>query len=139
MRSYHVYSFVLAAGVGLLLACSSGCGWDRGYNRYVPPEEAARQALERALTAWQKGRSPGQVDDGPPAVQVVDSRWQAGQKLNRYEIVKEEPGDNGTTFYSVRLTLQCPAQEQVVRYVVVGRDPLWVYREEDFTQQTKGM
>jgi hypothetical protein len=72
-------------------------------------------------------------------VHVVDSKWQAGQKLARYEIVKDEPGENGTTFYSVRLTLQSPAKEEVARYVVVGRDPLWVYREEDFTQQTKGM
>jgi hypothetical protein len=137
MRSHHVFSFALAAAVGLLLTCSCGC--DRSYNRYVPPGESSRQALEAALNAWQKGQSPGQVDSGPPAVQAVDSKWQAGQKLARYEIVNEEPGENGTTFYSVRLTLQGGAKGEMARYVVVGRDPLWVYREEDFTQQTKGM
>jgi hypothetical protein len=137
MRSYTLFAFVLTAAAGLLLACSSGC--DRSYKRYVPPEESSRKALEAALAAWQKGQPPGQVDDGPPAVQVVDSKWQAGQKLSSFEIVNTEPGQNGTTFYSVRLTLQGQAKEEVARYVVVGRDPLYVYREEDFTQQTKGM
>ena len=138
MRAYCLLSSVAAAVLALLLACSAGCA-DRSYSRYVPPEGSSRKALEAALTAWQKGEAPGQVDSGPPVVQAVDSKWQAGQKLAGYEIVKDEPGENGTTFYSVRLTLKSPAKQVMARYVVVGRDPLYVYREEDFSQQPKGM
>ena len=45
---------------------------------------------------------------------------------------------DGQTFYSVKLTLKSPPREQVVRYVVVGRDPLWVYSEDDL-KSNKGM
>jgi hypothetical protein len=122
---------------GLLLLAGAGCGSDHGYGRYIPPEQTSRQALEAALTAWQNGKQPGQVADGPPAVEVVDSRWKAGQKLRKFQIVGEEPGD-GPKFFKVRLTLKGQAKEQEVRYVVVGRDPLWVYREDDF-QTSSGM
>ena len=54
-----------------------------------------------------------------------------GQKISRYEIVSEEPQD-GLTFFSVRLTPKGRGAAKVVRYVVVGRDPLWVYREDDY-------
>lgn len=129
MRSHlPIRSLVLG---GVLLLAAAGCGSDRSYSRYIPPEQTSRQALEAALTAWQNGKPPGQVAGGPPAVEAVDSCWKAGQKLSKFQIVGEEPGD-GPTFFKVRLTLKGQAKEQVVRYVVVGRDPLWVYREDDF-------
>jgi hypothetical protein len=87
--------------------------------------------LETALTAWQNGQAPDEVAAGPPVVRAVDSKWKAGQKLKRFQILSEE-GGSGPTFFSVRLTLNSPAKEQTVRYVVVGRDPLWVYREDDY-------
>lgn len=121
---------VALAACGLVLALSSGCGWDRSYGRYKPTEATSRQALEAALDAWQGGKAPDQVG-GEPAVQVVDSAWRNGQKISRYEIVGEEAGD-GLTFFSVRLTPKGRGAEKVVRYVVVGRDPLWVYREDDY-------
>jgi hypothetical protein len=114
--------------VGLL--ATAGCG-SGGNERYIPPEQTSRQALETALTAWQNGKPPGPVADGKPAIQAVDSKWQAGQKLGKWEIVGEEAG-SGPTFFSVRLTLKGSPKQQVVRYVVVGRDPLWVYREDDY-------
>jgi hypothetical protein len=112
----------------LLLA--AGCGGG-GTAKYVPATATARATLPAARDAWQKGDKPGRVAEGPPAVQVVDSKWGAGQKLARYEILGEEPGD-GPRWFSVKLTLQKPAGEQVVKYVVLGNDPLWVYREEDY-------
>ncbi len=135
MRSYLVkWSAVLG---GLVLLACTGCG-PGGSARYIPTEQTSRQALEAALTAWQNGRQPGPVADGPPSIQAVDSRWQAGQKLSKFEIVGEEPGD-GPTFFSVKLTLKGQAREQVVRYVVVGRNPLWVYREDDYKTNNAGM
>ncbi len=112
------------------LALCAGCGWGGGYGRYKPSEETSRQALETALDAWQSGKPPDQVG-GSPAVQVVDSAWRNGQKISRYQVLGEEAGE-GLTFFSVRLTPKGRGADKVVRYVVVGRDPLWVYREDDF-------
>ena len=71
-------------------------------------------------------------------VEAVDSKWKAGQKLSKFEILGEDAGGQGPTFFSVRLTVKGRAKAEVVRYVVVGRDPLWVYREDDY-QTSAGM
>lgn len=117
--------------VGLLLVVGTGC-WNKSYDKYIPSDDKARQALEAALSAWRDGKKPGPVEGAPMPVQVVDTKWQAGQKLKDFEILQDEPGD-GPRVFSVRLTLQKPAgQKVVVRYVVLGKDPLWVYREDDY-------
>ena len=126
MRRRVGFRAVLLCGLLALAGCRS---W--GTERYVPSEAASRQALEAALTAWQNGQPPGEVASGPPAVRVVDSKWVAGQKISKFQILDEEPGQ-GPTFFSVRLTAKGTGKAQVVRYVVVGRDPLWVYREDDY-------
>jgi len=124
-------SFVaVLVGVVLLAACA-GCS-GRNFDKYVPTEDRARQALEAALSAWRDGKKPGRVADAPMPVQAVDSHWLAGQKISQYEILNEEPNE-GPRVFAVRLTLQKPAGKQVaVRYFVVGKEPLWVYREDDY-------
>jgi hypothetical protein len=115
---------------GILLVVTAGCG-GKGYDRYIPADDVARKALEAALTAWQNGRPPGQLDGASPTVTAVDSKWKSGKKLKTFEILKEETTD-GPKCFSVRLTLKDSSTEQVVRYYVVGREPVWVYREDDF-------
>jgi hypothetical protein len=120
-----------AAAAALCLAAAAGCS--RSYDRYIPSEDAARKALEAALDAWKGGQAkPGPVEGTSPPVQAVDSRWQAGQRLTGYEILEEEPSTGGPRVFSVRLTMPAPAAPATVRYYVVGRDPLWVYREDDY-------
>jgi hypothetical protein len=117
--------------LGLLLVVGAGCA-SKSYDKYIPSDDKARQALEAALSAWRDGKKPGLVEGAPVPVQVVDTKWQGGQKLKDFEILQDEPGD-GPRVFSVRLTLQKPAgQKVVVRYVVLGKDPLWVYREDDY-------
>jgi hypothetical protein len=116
---------------GLLLGVCAGC-FSRGYDKYIPSEDKARQALEAALNAWRDGKKPGQVEGAPMPVQVVDSVWLSGKKLQSFEIVGEEKSE-GPRVFSVNLTLQKPAgQQATIRYYVVGKDPLWVYRESDY-------
>jgi hypothetical protein len=120
--------------VALLAAWSlalAGCSREgRRAEDFTPPADKARQALEAALNRWKGGQPPGRVSGTSPAVEVVDSRWKSGQKLKDFEIIGEEPGGE-PRFFKVRLTPPTgPAQE--VRYAVIGIDPLWVYREEDF-------
>jgi hypothetical protein len=118
------------AGLTVCLLAGTGCS-DKGYSKYVPAEDDARLALEKALDAWCNGLSPRQIEATAPAVQMVDSRWQAGHQLSAYEILQEEPGE-GPRVFSVRLTMRKPAGQLTVRYFIVGRDPLWVYREDDY-------
>lgn len=121
----------LAVVLGLLLAAGAGCT-NRGFDKYVPSEDTARQALEASLSAWQEGKPVGTVEGAPVAVRAVDSHWQRGERITNYEILTEETNE-GPRLFSVRLTMQRPAGKQVtVRYVVVGKEPLWVYREDDY-------
>jgi hypothetical protein len=122
---------------GLLALGSAGCA-SRSTARYIPSSATARQSLEAALNAWQQGQPPGRIEGVSPPVQVADTRWKAGDKLGSYEILQEEPGDE-QKWFSVRLKLQKPAGEQTVRYVVIGRDPVWVFREADYKKLSTDM
>ena len=125
-------------GLGLLAVALSGC---RGANRsefdVLPGADKARGALEKALTAWKNGEPCGKIQADSPAIQVVDKVWQAGGKLAAFEILKAEDKP-GPRWFSVKLTLVGSAEPQEVAYAVLGIDPLWVFREEDF-KKTSGM
>ena len=83
------------------------------------------------LAAWQEGKKPDQIEAASVPVQAVDSQWSAGKKLVAYEIIAQEPGE-GPPVFSVRLTIQGGKEPSVVKYYVVGKEPLWVYSEEDY-------
>lgn len=120
---------VLACG---LAAALPGCGGDS--RAYAPGAYEARRALDASLAAWQKGAKPGDLESSTPPVHAVDSQWQAGQALAGYQILADEPavGDASRRF-SVTLKL-AKAGETSTHYVVVGRDPIWVYRESDYAR-----
>ncbi len=118
-------------GALLLIASGAGCGAPRGYDRYVPPPEAARQALGAALDAWHDGRGSEALAARRPGVVVVDNQRRPGQALRGYEVLGELPGD-GPRRFAVRLRLDDPPGEEKVRFLVVGVDPLWVFRQEDY-------
>ena len=124
---WSVRSLILICGLILLAGCSRQGTRNQDFN---PPSNKARTALEAALNYWQAGNPPGTVPGTSPHVEVLDSKWKSGQKLSSFEILDEEAGSE-PRFFKVRLTLaQGPPQE--VRYAVMGIDPLWVYREEDY-------
>jgi hypothetical protein len=118
-------------GALLLLACGAGCGAPRGYERYVPPSDAARRALQAALDAWRDGGGPEALAARSPGVVVVDNQRRPGQALRGYEVLGELPGD-GPRRFAVRLRLDDPPAEEKARFLVVGVDPLWVFRQEDY-------
>jgi hypothetical protein len=120
---------LVAAG---LLVVAAGCAGSSDPNRYYPPDDRARQAVETALTAWQNGATPGTVPGtADPVVQFVDSHNGPARKLVAFEILGLAPGD-GPRVFTVRLSLDRPAGEVRVRYYVVGVDPIWVIRQEDY-------
>jgi hypothetical protein len=119
-------------GALLLLA---GCSPGGKVEDFTPAADNARKALVAALDHWKAGNKPGTVPGTSPAVEVLDSKWKAGQKITAYEILGEDPAGPGSRTFKVRLT---PAQgaPAEVRYVVVGIDPLWVYRDEDYKKMS---
>jgi hypothetical protein len=116
----------------VLSLVAAGCGRDRSAARFVPPALTARQALESALRCWQEGRPPGKVEGvSHPEIILVDNCRRPEQTLERFTILGETAGD-GPRCFAVRLRLQNPSEEQRLRFVVFGVDPMWVYRYEDY-------
>ena len=126
-RSRGVGALALAA----LLTASSGCESDTA--RYTPTANVARQSLEAALTAWRDGRPVGSIAGNSPPVRVVDSSWRSGEKLAAFQVLGEADVD-GRKEFTVRLTMKEPRGETEARYLVHGRDPVWVYRGEEFAR-----
>ena len=120
-----------ALALGALLAASSGCESDKA--RYAPTMDLARKSLEAALTAWREGRPIGALEGDTPPVRVVDSSWRSGEKIETFQVLGEGDAD-GRKEFTVRLTMKEPRGEKEARYIVHGRDPIWVYRGEDFAR-----
>jgi hypothetical protein len=116
----------------LLLALAFvGCSSHHRNEDFVPAEAAARRALEVYLHAWQQGHHADEVPNTSPRVIGGDSLHAAGRKLEGFTVVGPAPGDAPRCF-AVRLKLDGPAEEVRERYVVVGLDPIWVFRYPDY-------
>jgi hypothetical protein len=112
--------------------CLSGCGLSNSSERYIPNEPVARLALTKALTAWQQGSLGTSLPlDETIAIEVVDKQRREGQMLVDFKILGDVSVDGGRWF-EVQLKLDNPRQTEQVRYVVVGINPLWVFRQYDY-------
>jgi hypothetical protein len=131
MRAWYPWRGVRALALGALPIAWSGCGSDTA--RYTPTADAARTSLEAALTAWRDGRPIGAIEGDTPPVRVADSNWRSGEKLEAFQVLGEGDVD-GRKEFTVRLTMKQPRGEKEARYIVHGRDPIWVYRREDFAR-----
>ena len=120
----------------IALACvAAGCGDapPRGPVELVAPElESAKSALVASLDAWKANRRESGVMIGSkPAVGIVDAS-RADRPLLGYEVVGPLMVVGKARPFAVRLVLGEPREEIATRYLVMGQDPLWVYRQEDF-------
>lgn len=122
-------------GWAVLLAACVGCSRSPTAEEFVPAEDAARAALDSALGAWARGEAGSPVPGTHPPVQVADGLRTKGRTLMKYEILGPVPADAPRCF-AVRLTLGNPTQEVTERYVVLGLDPLWVWRHDDYVMLT---
>ncbi len=112
-----------------LLCFIAGCGSE--LDRYKPTTALARTSLESALSAWRDGKPYGPIETTPP-VQVGDVAWESGQQLESFTIGDEIDEGDGTKQFVVTLKMKKAPAEQSVKYFVHGRDPVWVYREENY-------
>lgn len=120
----------------LLITVGVGCSGHRSEADYQTPDADVQNALSTALTAWKDGKQPDAITGVSPAIKVLDSKWQGGDKLSDFEILDEEEGPEGSArVFAVKLT--SPTGEvQTVRYVLVGKGEIWVFRDEDYTRIT---
>jgi hypothetical protein len=100
-------------------------------SQFIPAPDVAELALKAGLEAWKNGEPVGTVADTKPIIQLVDSHRKKGQVLSRYEILGQVPG-NAPRCFAVKAWLSNPDKEERLRYVVLGIDPLWVWRQEDY-------
>jgi hypothetical protein len=128
MARVRLFRLIPAAPLFCLL---SGCG--ASHARFTPTSTEARSSLEAALTAWRDGQpfGRGRVEATPP-IQVADSIWQAGRQIESFQIGDEQDGGDGTKQFNVKVRMKQAKADTDVRYVVQGRDPVWVCRAEDY-------
>lgn len=116
----------------LLAACMfaiAGCGPTR--DRFTPAPQVAEASLVSALTAWRERQTADEIE-GKPAIRVVDTTRKPGQTLERFDVLSESKITGEGRCYLVKLVFANPSAEVRARYVVVGIDPVWVFRKEDY-------
>ncbi len=106
-------------------------GCNRTNEEFIPAPEVAESALVQVLEAWKSGQAAGEVPNTKPVVFATDTNRRESQMLREYEVLGETPGGSGRT-YVVVLKLENPIEEIKTTYIVVGIDPLWVFRREDY-------
>jgi hypothetical protein len=129
MLNIPVRRSVLIALVGALSLVMVGCR--KKQLNYVPTQSDSEGALVAALDAWKSGLAAGEVPNTKPLVHITDQNRKHGQKLESYNVMGEVAGSAGRTFV-VNLRLTDPAEEIKTKYIIVGIDPIWVFRQEDY-------
>ncbi len=118
----------------MVAAGLTGCnGWNDSPPPpgYLPGWAEARQSLESALSAWRNAPSPLPDSLDSSAVIFVDKQRRPGQRLRSFAILGQSEVENARQF-TVRLHLDQEESPMLVRYNVLGRNPVWVFRLEDY-------
>jgi hypothetical protein len=113
---------------------AAGCGdGRRGPADLAAPDlESSKAALVASLDAWKaERRASGVLIGSKPSIGVVDSA-RADRPLLGYELVGPLMTIGKARPFAVRLILGEPRETVATRYLVLGQDPLWVFRQEDF-------
>lgn len=125
---------LLALPATLALSLFAGCepsGPRPAPDAFVPAPELARSALAASLQAWRDGRPTGPASVAGVAVEVSDSGRDPARPLRGFTILGPIGADDRRCF-AVRLTFDDPAGERTERYLVMGRNPIWVFRQDDY-------
>jgi hypothetical protein len=121
-----------------LAASIAGCG---AINQpgatppFMPSWPEARHALESVLTAWLDARPPLPPSFDTSEVIFVDKQRQPNQRLLAFQILAQSEIENARQF-TVRLRLEGQDKPQLVKYNILGRHPVWVFRLEDLEMFT---
>jgi hypothetical protein len=122
-----------ACGV-ILLTTLAGC--ERGNGEaatpaFVPSWDEARQSLEASLSAWRDAPATMPPSLDIRGVQFVDRKRKPNQRLLSFLILGQTDIENGRQF-TVRLNLEGEESPELVKYNLLGRNPVWVFRLDDY-------
>lgn len=131
MSSQQRSSILIWRRLGLVAIFLSGCAGSSNQTEIVPDSAKARRAVELAMESWKAGRPTGGVEPTEPRIQVIDSNRKPGQTLQGHEIVAETASSRERTF-TLRLSLANPDEQISARFLVMGIDPVLVFRQEDY-------
>jgi hypothetical protein len=120
----------LRALIPITLAALAGC---RGGSASLPSTDVSRQALQVSLDAWKAGKTTASLASGKPCIEPVDFEWKAGKILTDFTIGEHSPGE-GTQTLSASLTLKGEPGPKEVKYMVLGVDPVRIFRDEDYNR-----
>jgi hypothetical protein len=116
-----------------LFATIAGC--ERGAEppppAFVPSWQEARQALNSSLSAWRDANVAQPASSDTPGVQTVDKQRKADKRLLSFQILGQLDIET-TRQFTVRLNLEGEESPQLSKYNVLGRDPVWVFRLDDY-------
>jgi hypothetical protein len=119
------------AALVVIAGSAPGCNSEAAaIQRFIPSQESSQSAISKAFDAWKTGVPAGPVPETTPLVHLTDNHRKPNERLVSYRILGEVPGDTPRC-YAVELKFDPPRDERA-RYVVVGIDPLWVFRMEDY-------
>ena len=113
-----------------LLCLSISCN-SAPEKKYIPAADLAHSALSEALEQWKSGAKHGTIDSFSVPIEVFDARWQNGKKLESFEILSEVES-NGPKIFIVKMKLDDDTEEKEQKYLVLGKNPLLIFREQDY-------
>ena len=119
-------------GVLAVIVCA-GCGTRQpdAPRSLLPDPQIARRALEDALEEWRASPSTDTTSASRKSMIFVDQQRRPGQKLREFAVLGDSVVDNCRR-YVVRLSLAEPDESLLAAYYVFDKQPIWVYRAEDF-------
>jgi hypothetical protein len=116
----------------LVALLAIGCGRDLDRAKTpLPTPAAARAAMQAALESWKAGKPTGRVEPTTPRVQIMDSFRKPGQVVEGWEILGQARYETYEAM-TVRVKLTNPAATETIRFLLLGTDPVLVWRREDY-------
>jgi hypothetical protein len=116
------------AAAAILVSTAPGCGGAGSASSTDPSE--ARGALDRALAAWQKGKTVDSLKGEDPPLEASDHQWKNGLHLVKYEVQNDRPPSGTGQSFRVTLWLKDDRSKQtkVITQYDVTTSPLRVVR-----------
>lgn len=99
-----------------------------GCSRRNAPSDAplARESLVKALESWKAGDPPSKLRETAPPITMVDPVWEAGRKLESFEVVGPEVDDGVNVTCPVKLVCKDQQGNTLIAQIkyVVGTNPV---------------
>lgn len=97
----------------------------------LPTPADARAAMEAAIGCWKAGKPTGRRESTTPPVQVMDSFRKPGQAIVSWEILGQTTLERAVAM-TVRVKFTSPEATETIRFLLLGTDPVLVFRQEDY-------